>query len=264
MGFQNDAGKLLNEPLTNSASRNLPGMNLMSGASDLKKEAETLFNLYKDTPQILSNLGEEYASNPFFRDLINGEIDKQTKKHIEDITKLTDAYKNIQSPESLKIIKDNLELLQQLNTNVYTFGAAKTFQQTKEITSLLVDEDGNVRTSREFNKIARETYDNWNNNWGVTEYNTAIAQADMANKWNVIQNQKDVMPMLRYSAIGDACSICKPLDGITAKVEDPIWNTIYPTNHFNCLCVVLQEDGFTPSTNGNEEIVNDFTFVLKN
>jgi len=70
----------------------------------------------------------------------------------------------------------DLELLQQLNTNVYTFGAAKTFQQTKEITSLLVDEDGNVRTSREFNKIARETYDNWNNNWGVTEYNTAIAQ----------------------------------------------------------------------------------------
>jgi hypothetical protein len=127
MGFQNDAGKLLNEPLTNSASRNLPGMDLMSGASDLKKEAETLFNLYKDTPQILSDLGEEYASNPFFRDLINGEIDKQTKKHIEDITKLSDAYKNVKSPESLKIIKDNLELLQQsVNSITLAIGEGMT------------------------------------------------------------------------------------------------------------------------------------------
>lgn len=151
------------------------------------------------------------------------------------------------------------DLLKELITNTYTFGAAKTFQQTKEISSLLTDESGNVRTSREFNRLARETYDNWNNNWGVTEYNTAIAQADMAIKWNVIQQQKDVMPMLRYSTIGDACSICAPLNGITAKVEDPIWNTIYPTNHFNCLCVVLQEDEFTPATNGNDEIVNDVT-----
>lgn len=151
------------------------------------------------------------------------------------------------------------ELLKELTTNTYTFGAAKTFQQTKEISSLLVDENGEVRSSREFNKLARETYDNWNNNWGKTEYNTAIAQGDMAVKWNSIENQKDVMPMLRYSAIGDACSICAPLDGITAKVEDPIWDKIYPTNHFNCLCVVLQEDEFTSPTSGNAEIVNDVT-----
>jgi SPP1 gp7 family putative phage head morphogenesis protein len=137
----------------------------------------------------------------------------------------------------------DLPLLKELITNTYTFGAAKTFQQTKEISILLVNRDtGEVRTSREFNSLARQTYDNWNNNWGVTEYNTAIGQADMANKWNTIENQKDIMPYLRYSAIGDACVICRPLDGIIARVEDPIWNRIYPTNHFNCFCVVLQED----------------------
>ena len=149
----------------------------------------------------------------------------------------------------------DLELLQQLNTNVYTFGAAKTFQQTKEISSLLVDENGNVRTSREFNKVARETYDNWNNNWGKTEYNTAIAQADMANKWNVIERQKDVMPNLRYSAIGDACSICAPLDGLVAPVNDKVWAKIMPVNHFNCFCVVLQEDDSIDITANRNDIV---------
>ena len=126
--------------------------------------------------------------------------------------------------------------LQELVTNVYMFGAAKTYQQVKEISSLLTDENGKVRTSREFNDIARQTYDNWNDNWGRTEY-------------------KDVLPILEYSAIGDACDICQPLDGMTAPVDDPIWDSVAPTNHFNCKCIVLQHDESKPLTESPEDIV---------
>lgn len=147
--------------------------------------------------------------------------------------------------------------LQELVTNVYMFGAAKTYQQVKEISSLLTDENGNVRTSREFNDIARQTYDNWNDNWGRTEYNTAIAQADSASKWQRIEQEKDVLPVLQYSAIGDACDICQPLDGLTAPVDDPIWDSIAPTNHFNC----FSGDTLVYTTNGWQPIkdikVND-------
>ena len=80
----------------------------------------------------------------------------------------------------------DLDLLEELVTNVYMFGAAKTFQQTIEISRLLVDEDGVLRSSREFNRLARETYDNWNDNWGRTEFNTAVGQADMAAKWRAM------------------------------------------------------------------------------
>lgn len=128
IGFQKDAGKLLDEPLKGGTTgRGLPSMDLMQGSSELKKEAEALFNLYKETPQILSSLGEAYAKNPFFKDLINGDLDKQTKKHVEDVMKLGDAYKNIQTPESLKIIKDNLELLQQsVNSITLAIGEGMT------------------------------------------------------------------------------------------------------------------------------------------
>ncbi len=151
----------------------------------------------------------------------------------------------------------DLPLLTHMLENVYMFGAAKTFQQTREISSLLVDnENGTIRTSREFNKIARETYDNWNDNWGVSEYNTAIAQADCALKWQDIESSKDIYPFVRYSAIGDACDICAPLDGLVLEVDDPLLDSIAPTNHFNCLCLLLKEDENAKATVNAREIVS--------
>ena len=150
----------------------------------------------------------------------------------------------------------DLELLTQLRENIYMFSAAKTYQEVKEISSLLVDENGNVRTSAEFNKIGRETYDLWNDDYGKTEYNTAIGQGTMAAKWNEIEKNKDVLPLLQYSAVGDACDICEPLDGMVAPVDDPVWDSVAPLNHFNCLCILLQLDEGEPTSN-NEDIVSD-------
>lgn len=147
----------------------------------------------------------------------------------------------------------DLELLQELRENVYMFGAAKNYQMTKEISSLLTDEDGNLRTSKEFNDVARQTYDNWNDNWGETEYSTAVGQGMAAIQWNQIEKQKDILPHLRYSAIGDACDICEPLDGLVATVDDPIWTECAPLNHFNCRCVLLQEDEEVELTDKDEK-----------
>ena len=142
---------------------------------------------------------------------------------------------------TIEDLKDNV-LLQELTTNVHMFGAAKTYQEVQAMNALLVDEEGVIRSSREFNKVARELYDNWNDNWGRTEYNTAVGQSQMASKWSEIEKQKDIMGSLLYSAIVDATTsdICLPLDGMVAKVDDPIWDKVSPLNHFNCRCVLLQ------------------------
>lgn len=137
----------------------------------------------------------------------------------------------------------DLELLTELRENVYMFGAAKNYQMTKEISSLLVGPDGKL-TLREFQEVAKKTYTNWNDNWGETEYSTAHGQAYQAQKWQNIIRQEDSLPNLRYSAIGDVCPICLPFDGIIAPIGDKIWNKIMPLNHFNCKCLVVQEDKF--------------------
>ena len=138
----------------------------------------------------------------------------------------------------------DLELLTELRENIYMFSAAKTFQEVKQIGSLMIDDTGDLRPAKEFNELGRATFDLWNDVWGATEYNTAVGQAQQASKWLEIEANKDVLPNLRYSAIEDANTSpeCAAMDGIVAHVEDPIWDANAPLQHFNCRCVLLQEE----------------------
>lgn len=150
----------------------------------------------------------------------------------------------------------DLDLLSELRENIYMFSAAKTFQQTKEITEKLVDENGTVRSFSDFKKDAEDIFGTYNKDWLKSEHTTAIGQAQSAVKWNSIEKQKDILPYLVYDTIGDACDICEPLNGITAKVDDPIWSTIMPLNHFNCRCIVQQS--------AEAEISSDKESIVKN
>lgn len=141
----------------------------------------------------------------------------------------------------------DLELLTELRTNIYMFSAAKTYQQTLDQKTLLFNDDGTLRTKRDFTQNALRNYDKWNEQWGLTERNTAVGQAQMAVKWDEIERNKDILPYLRYVTVGDdlVSDICSPLNGIVAKVDDPIWSSVSPLNHFNCRCLLLQEDKYS-------------------
>lgn len=54
-------------------------MESMVGTSEQMKTAKELYDLYQKFPQVLSSLGAEYARNPFFRDLINEDLNKNIK-----------------------------------------------------------------------------------------------------------------------------------------------------------------------------------------
>ena len=158
-----------------------------------------------------------------------------------DFTKLT---KQINSEVLSEFTESDLELLADLRTNIYMFSAAKTYQQVKEMTEALINEKGTLVSFSEFKESAQEIFDLYNETWLKTEYDTAIGQAQESVKWNSIEKNKDVLPYLKYSAVMDAntSEICAPLDGIVAPVDDPIWSTIAPLNHFNCRCLLEQLD----------------------
>ena len=158
-----------------------------------------------------------------------------------DFNKLT---KQINEDLVTEFTEADLELLAELRTNIYMFSAAKTYQQVKEMTEALINDKGTIVSFDEFQEQADEIFDLYNDTWLKTEYDTAIGQATEAVKWQSIENQKDVLPYLRYSAILDnnTSEICAPLDGIVAPVDDPIWDTIAPLNHFNCRCLLEQID----------------------
>lgn len=154
----------------------------------------------------------------------------------------------------------DLELLTELRENLYLFSSAKTFQETKELTGALVGENGEVRTFKEFKEFAMTVDDQWNNNWLKTEYDTAYGQAQNAVRWNEIEKNKDVLPILKYSAVidGRTSEICAPLDGITLPVDDDFWDTFMPLNHFNCRCTVeqLRDGDLTSKEDLKDEIIS--------
>jgi SPP1 gp7 family putative phage head morphogenesis protein len=137
----------------------------------------------------------------------------------------------------------DLDLLEELRTNIYMFSAAKTYEEVRTFTNLLFDEE-KVRPFKEFYEDAKAKYDLYNKDYAETEYNTAVASGQMGIRWNQIEADKDVLPLLKMTVVEDAqtTEICEPLDGITLPVGDPFWDEFYPPNHWNCRSTVLQLD----------------------
>jgi SPP1 gp7 family putative phage head morphogenesis protein len=141
-------------------------------------------------------------------------------------------------------------LLSELRENIYMFSAAKTYQQVKELQELMF-EDGKLRPFNKFLEDAKQVYTNYNDNYAKTEFETTIGSAQQAVLWDKIEAQADILPYLQFDAVMDANTTdeCEHMNGITAPVDDPIWSTCYPPNHWNCRSTVRQMDiTTTPSS----------------
>ena len=146
----------------------------------------------------------------------------------------------------------DFKILTRLNENVNKFSAAKTFQNVSDIQNFVLDAGGNLRPFTEFRADALKIFDQYNENWLRTEFETTIAGAQSAVQWQDIQRDKKTLPLLKYQTAGD--NRVRPLhaawDGIVKPVDDPFWDTHNPPSDFNCRCVVIQlEEGEEKTTN---------------
>lgn len=132
-------------------------------------------------------------------------------------------------------------VLDNLERNVYTFSGAKNYQTIKQLTGLLKDGD-RLRTFSEFRREAMPLLDEWNGIWKRTEYDTAMLGATNARNWERFEQQKHIMPLLRFVTVGDerVCAICHPYDGLTRPVDDPCWRYATPVLHFKDRCLLEQ------------------------
>jgi len=139
-------------------------------------------------------------------------------------------------------------LLTKLKGNLNQFSAAKTFQNIKDTQVFRLDE-GRLRPFTEFRKDARKIFDQYNENWLKTEFETTVASSQSADQWQDFERDKKALPLLKYQTIGD--DRVRPehaeLDGIVRPVTDSFWDTFMPPNGFNCRCTVIQlEEGEEP------------------
>lgn len=149
-------------------------------------------------------------------------------------------------------------LLTKFRKNVSVFSAAKTYQQVNDMSNFVIGEDGTKLPFSEFKKYAEEIFDTYNKNWLKTEQDTAFALAQSAQNWVQIEEQADVLPLLRFQTVGDGRvrDNHKVLDDIVKPVKDKFWNENYPPLDWNCRCIVTQHAaGELPIT--SDKAIND-------
>jgi SPP1 gp7 family putative phage head morphogenesis protein len=142
-------------------------------------------------------------------------------------------------------------LLNMLRENVFIFSGAKTYQELRQFSALLLNEAGEIVPFSEFLTEARKLSDVFTAHLQA-EYNHAVASSQMAAKWQRITQEKEASPMLRYNTALD--ERVRPthaaLEGITLPVDHDFWKTNYPPNGWNCRCDVDQiQDLNEPASN---------------
>jgi len=134
------------------------------------------------------------------------------------------------------------EMLNNLDRNCYQFSVAKNYQELRDCTNLLKDDNGNVRSFTDFRNEVAKTHKVYSIDWLQTEYNTALNSATLAGKWVEFKKNAEALPYLVYVTAGDkrVRDSHRALDGVQRKLEDDFWKTYYPPNGFNCRCTVNQ------------------------
>jgi len=133
-----------------------------------------------------------------------------------------------------------------MTDSVKDFSFAKVFQQINDFENFIFDAKGNKLAFSEFKEIASEIFNIYNGAWLETEFNTAITAAESAKDYLQYQEDKEALPLLKYSTVGDerVRASHKKLDGIIRPVDDAFWDEYLPPNDFNCRCIVEQlEEG---------------------
>ncbi|MCK5775479.1 MAG: hypothetical protein KAH25_04855 [Bacteroidales bacterium] len=80
----------------------------------------------------------------------------------------------------------------ELQNNIFKFGVAKSYAQVKELSTMLTDEKGELKSYHKFKDEALKVHEKYNKNWLKTEYNQVVKTAHMADKWRKWKEDKDL------------------------------------------------------------------------
>lgn len=169
---------------------------------------------------------------------LNVELIRQTYKDLSSGAK--DGFGK--SWETKYSKKGDETVVTELKKNLYTFAGAKSYAMLETANKMLYTQDGKMRPFNEYSQLVRKVNAQYNKHWLQAEYQTARAAAQMANKWQKIQAEKELFPSLRYRTTGDGKVRDEHvmLNGVVKPIDDPFWGIYYPPNGWRCRCDVVQ------------------------
>lgn len=141
------------------------------------------------------------------------------------------------------VIRDNevpAEMLSKLQNDAFIFSGLKTHAQLLEASSLLLDENGNIKSfskfSQEFNKINVD----YNQNYLEAEHQFAINSSQMAANWAALDSNGRYNLQYRTANDDRVREAHRVLQDVTLPVDDPFWLSYYPPNGWRCRCTAVE------------------------
>lgn len=111
---------------------------------------------------------------------------------------------------------------------------------------LLTGDGGQLKPFHEWRRDVEKIASHQCGAWLRTEYDTAVIRAHNAADWQEYQQNKDIMPNLRWMPTTSKEPETKHrsywVRRVTLPVDDPWWNTHHPGDRWNCKCSLEQTD----------------------
>ena len=150
---------------------------------------------------------------------------------------------------NLKYDTEDKAFLDQLKNNLAVFSAFKSYRQSNELLTSLLDKNGNAKTWNQYRKDAQEIDKTYNSRWLQAEYNLAQRQARSAEQWKSFERDATVYPNLEYMAsrAANQRDAHKAWYGVIKPIDDAFWNSAFSPNGWGGKCWVQQTD-VQPST----------------
>lgn len=161
----------------------------------------------------------------------------------ENLFKITNTPLQHAIDTGLSEVKNqDAAFVKQFKTNAAVFSAFKNHQQTREMASLMIDENGKLRPFSKFRKMALEVSGKYNVEWLQTEYNTAVSAARTAANLLKFQQTKHLYPNLEYiqSVAPHPRELHLTWVGTILPMDHEWWDTHMPPSDWNCSCSVRQ------------------------
>jgi len=134
--------------------------------------------------------------------------------------------------------------------NYTQFSAAKTLTEAKELQKLVFNSDGSIKPIGKFINDANEYKKQISDTWLRVEYDNAVGNGVMADKFLQMEEDKDIYPYWKYETMHDSRvrHDHRELDGKIFEIGDPYGDSVIPRNAFNCRCTFKNVDYGKPQT----------------
>jgi SPP1 gp7 family putative phage head morphogenesis protein len=140
-------------------------------------------------------------------------------------------------------IKHDIPITQMryFENDVFVFSGFKTYNQLKEASLLLNDENGVIKSFDKFKQDVLRIDKAYNKTYLEAEYNFAVSSAQMASKWLEMEADGDEYNLqYRTASDGRVREDHAILHDTTLPPSDPFWDKYYPPNGWNCRCTAVQ------------------------